>query len=443
MGIFITEFVKYGLFLYVFLNKKFCHLRIGIPMFLCMAAGLSGMIERRELPLLVATGCTVFVWGLCMSCAAKKRAGAILKSVFFISCIDQPLFYTAEGIFLLLDFKITNTALFFGDNLVLIFIFLICGFAKTKVHRENPKIKKICSVIIYPVAAIIMISMFMIISGIPFLVEYVQPRKEISVYFYVFSSLAYLSLACVGAAFLYIVYLNRKKEELLQKEKLLQTTQKNYYETMLAKEEDTKKFRHDMQNHFLCLQDMMEHAEIDQAKAYMSHIQEYFVQISKRSYQTGNMILDSILNYYLPVLQQDTQIEITGTCIGKIAVADVELCTIVSNLVQNAAEELKRIEGREKVFELRIHTGRKNMQIEIANSTDRPEKQNGSQGLPRTTKPEQGLHGIGLSNVEETVEKCQGIFEWNCNGGKFLVKVVLPLKEEKNFEDGETEDRDL
>ncbi len=39
----------------------------------------------------------------------------------------------------------------------------------------------------------------------------------------------------------------------LETEKLLRQTQKSYYETMLQKEEDTRRFRHDIINHLMCL----------------------------------------------------------------------------------------------------------------------------------------------------------------------------------------------
>ncbi len=40
------------------------------------------------------------------------------------------------------------------------------------------------------------------------------------------------------------------------------------------------------------------------------------------------------------------------------------------------------------------------------------------------------------------MEEMWGV-HWNCNNSKFLVRVVLPLKEKRGFKDVETEDRDL
>ena len=47
--------------------------------------------------------------------------------------------------------------------------------------------------------------------------------------------------------------MNEKMKETVDIEKRLRNSQKNYYEMLLQKEEETRKYRHDITNHLMCL----------------------------------------------------------------------------------------------------------------------------------------------------------------------------------------------
>ena len=52
-------------------------------------------------------------------------------------------------------------------------------------------------------------------------------------------------------------------------EKTLKDTQKNYYEAMLAKEEDTRRFRHDVLNHLIALGELAKQGEMKPVADYV------------------------------------------------------------------------------------------------------------------------------------------------------------------------------
>ncbi|MEF9839372.1 MAG: GHKL domain-containing protein, partial [Lachnospiraceae bacterium] len=151
-------------------------------------------------------------------------------------------------------------------------------------------------------------------------------------------------------------------------------------------------------------------------------MQEKLSIIQKKCYITGNDILDILLNYYLMQVK-NTQISVKGKCICKPEINDLDFCTIFSNLIQNAVEETERQCGRMKYIDINIKQGQIYLVIEIKNSSDLIIKE--GQMLFKTKKMDRQNHGIGLRNVQESVNKNRGIFEMGGDGNTVSVKVTL------------------
>ena len=212
----------------------------------------------------------------------------------------------------------------------------------------------------------------------------------------------------------------------LEMEKTLKDTQKNYYEAMLAKEEDTRRFRHDVLNHLIALGELAKQGEMKPVADYVEEIQGDIVKIQQKCYSIGNTIIDAFLNYYVQMLEEDVEVSVTGCLTQEIAISDVELCTIFSNLIKNSVEELKKNGEGKKYLKIKVSSGQQAFKIEISNSISREGEIQGE--LPETTKKDKKNHGIGLRNVTETVEKNEGIFEWKAADACFQAVVTLPLR---------------
>ena len=67
------------------------------------------------------------------------------------------------------------------------------------------------------------------------------------------SAMSMLGIVILGLVLIYIYGMNQKMKSYLEIERMLKQTQKNYYEAVIEKEENTKKFRHDISNHIMCI----------------------------------------------------------------------------------------------------------------------------------------------------------------------------------------------
>ncbi|MGF7144385.1 sensor histidine kinase regulating citrate/malate metabolism [Anaerotaenia torta] len=214
----------------------------------------------------------------------------------------------------------------------------------------------------------------------------------------------------------------------MKTEYLLRHLQKSHYEIMLAKEEETRSFRHDISNHIMCLGEITKTGNLTEATRYIEQMQTALSEIQKKSYITGNEILDAILSYNIYRLGDGVNIHIAGFCNGILDVSNVELCSILSNPLQNAVEALIRQQEGRKYLNIHMHSTPNNFQLEIQNSFD-PEDNIMINGLPYTKKPDNKNHGIGLKNVKRLVEKNNGLFQLDIQPGEFNVLIILPMKE--------------
>lgn len=193
------------------------------------------------------------------------------------------------------------------------------------------------------------VSMLLTLTGLQFVVESQTNQR----FMLVAKILSIVSILSVFALVLFIFYMNHvnlKMKNYLDMEQLLRENQKSYYEAMLAKEEETKKFRHDITNHMICLNELLQNDRKVEAISYVGEVERKISAIQQYYYCVGNIIFDSIMNYYLPQLGQDVTIKVVGKCEEELEIKEFELCTIFSNLVKNAVEEIQRqSEGQKKL----------------------------------------------------------------------------------------------
>lgn len=240
-----------------------------------------------------------------------------------------------------------------------------------------------------------------------------------------FSSLKIIVLVAISVLIGFVAYIrssNDRLEQLVKTERHLKKLQKNYYEMMLEKEKITKQYRHDMNNLLVGLTAV---AKEDGPKTlkYVEGLDEKTRKPYERLYYTGNSLLDTLLDYYVQQIPKDVSVKVTGKCQREIPVSDIDMCTIFSNLIQNAVEELQRVECDDNFFSFAIRQGKQNLNITLSNRC-RPAKR--KKGLSfQTSKQDIDNHGIGLRNVLETVENNGGEISFERRDDVFTCSVTF------------------
>lgn len=202
-------------------------------------------------------------------------------------------------------------------------------------------------------------------------------------------------------------------------EKLIQS-QEQYYTMLLQKEEETRKFRHDIKNHLNCMRLLFEDKKFDDLEDYFDKIGASILEL-RPELQIGNDLISAILNDVADK-HSDVSIEIIGKLPSSIRLDNTDVCTIFYNLFDNA---FSAAEGSEKKsVEISVKLLGENLFFIIKNTVlHKVEIEN---NVLKTEKHDKEQHGFGSGNAVRCAEKNGGALTYKCSDTHFEAELILP-----------------
>ena len=182
----------------------------------------------------------------------------------------------------------------------------------------------------------------------------------------------------------------------------------SYYITQAQTLEEMRRFRHDYKNMLSGLKVLIDSGEYKRASEYLSSIATRFDGMSKKSVSySDNMLADAVLQN-LARRCESAGVTFSGSLsISKeIPLGDPELCTVLSNLADNAFEAVQKVPEGERFITFSGSRRVKWLTITVENSydgvlfTDR--------GSIVTRKEDRVMHGLGLKSICSIVESVPG-----------------------------------
>ena len=178
---------------------------------------------------------------------------------------------------------------------------------------------------------------------------------------------------------------------------------------------------HDMKNHLLVLRNMERANQWDKLHDYLEEISKDILDDSTKIW-TGNNIVDLILNSKKK--QADSEgiaFSIGSNMIGDVPFKDGETISLLGNLLDNAIEACERIKSTEKWVTIRINRRYCLLYIEIENSIEEHPKEKNHRLI--SCKSEKEVHGYGLKNVRQIVDRYDGTYSYQIKENSFLTCV--------------------
>lgn len=215
-------------------------------------------------------------------------------------------------------------------------------------------------------------------------------------------------------------YLAKMNEEYLD-------IQQQYYLLLSQKNEDIKRFRHDIKNHFLCLRSITQEGDMTKVISYLNDLIPEIRDITEKV-STGSNVADAIINDAMTKYPEVT-IDVRGKLPNPLFIHAVDICTIFSNAINNALEAVLKFPAHaDKTISVQIKNWENNIYITILNPVmKKPLIINNE---IETTKPERSLHGFGLSNIKRCVAKYHGTIGLSSTDTEFTLELIL--KNENN-----------
>ena len=202
-------------------------------------------------------------------------------------------------------------------------------------------------------------------------------------------------------------------------EKLLKS-QENYYTMLLQKDKDTIKFRHDVSEHINCMYTLFNHGKNEELGEYFDKIGASLSELRPKI-QTGNDMLSAILNDSVNKYKS-VKYEIEGKMPNETALSNMDICTIFSNLFDNAFSAAAKSD--EKLVTVSFRFIGENFFCKVMNTVDH--KVNVINNTLVTEKNDKLNHGHGTYNARMCTEKNNGEITYSCDEKFFYAELVFP-----------------
>lgn len=205
---------------------------------------------------------------------------------------------------------------------------------------------------------------------------------------------------------------------------MMMIRQKDYYEQLLSKEEETKKYRHDIKRTYLRMLGYCDKEQYEQLKSYINNELGIIDKICRNDYDVGNDTINVILNYYLMPIKEKYEIDVSGFISEDLNIETRDLCVLFANLISNVVEAVCKIEHGK--IRIEIEQGKDYIRSVLEN-TFTGEIKYDHDGNPITSKKDKENHGIGLKNVKSIIKKYDGIMDIEVENGLFKTEVLLKM----------------
>ena len=231
-----------------------------------------------------------------------------------------------------------------------------------------------------------------------------------------------------------MIYLNRERNSRAILEKQVSSMQEQIAE-MEHVHSGIRSMKHDMKNTLTVIMQLADkngNAENTELHAYLSELNQTFDRLEFR-FKTGNTVVDTLLGMkYHEIMRTIPDLQLYADKLlfpDNLVIQSYDIGVILGNALDNAIEACKKQkaaeQGAETFIRLYSFSKRKMFFIRVENSFDGEVIRRQGAEFPTTTKPDQKVHGIGLTNIKNTAEKYHGGVDWTVKNRVFTLTVML------------------
>lgn len=401
-----------------FVYQKAGFIAVGLQL---IFSGINGYCRFTDKYLPLALISSLLSYSLIFACALifhKKKKRAIYVSAMFL-IIDSIMQSLSCIILELFSINYNQTYLTKGVSVIFNIISLLLV---TKLQRKRKNMIR-SGLKIIPDHLYVLILVALLLSGemfgcIPIDFERVKIRNNIIN----FSAVLIVPIFMVLIIYLLFNCISKQYFEnisLLMEKQVEQ--QVEHYKKINKLTDDLREFRHDYKNHMICLQSLLNNKQYDEALSYVKSITNQEILDSNKFF-SGNQIADAILTDKNELAQKNNcKIIFDGSVSDEISVSN--LCTILSNALDNSIEACSKIDSDEtQIIDVKCVASELIQIIRISN----PNLDNNA--VTETSKADRKNHGFGLSNIRRTVERMDGQMIISSQYPTFVLEIDFKVK---------------
>ena len=246
-----------------------------------------------------------------------------------------------------------------------------------------------------------------------------QTGRVLQVYI-VFSIALLMLLLCFYAIFLLMAASLNRNARLRQENQLL-IMQRQRYESLKAAIEEARQARHDLRHQLNQISMLVEEGDIEGLRGFLARSVSRIPSLETRFCE--NSAADSVVGYYCGLCgREEIPIHVRLDLPETLPVDEMDLCLVLSNLLENALEASLRTAAvrRQITVTAYLHAARL-LLIEVENPFDGTVKE--KDGVFRSSKRKGD--GVGLQSVRHIAERSGGASAFTYQDGVFRARVML------------------
>ena len=181
-------------------------------------------------------------------------------------------------------------------------------------------------------------------------------------------------------------------------------------------------WRHDYRNHINNMKIQLSEGNYDKLSDYLNELADDLDTVDS-VIKTGNVMADAILNSKLNVAEKmNIKLNVKANVPDKLPMSDVELCSMLGNILDNAVEACGTLPEEERFMRVYIGKLKGQLYLSVQNSAGKVRK---SKNTYLSTKD--GEHGYGLFRIDRVAKKYGGYVNRQNEEGVFATEIMVPL----------------
>lgn len=181
-------------------------------------------------------------------------------------------------------------------------------------------------------------------------------------------------------------------------------------------------WRHDYRNHINNMKIQLSEGNYDKLSDYLNELADDLDTVDS-VIKTGNVMADAILNSKLNVAEKmNIKLNVKANVPDKLPMSDVELCSMLGNILDNAVEACGTLPEEERFMRVYIGKLKGQLYLSVQNSAGKVRK---SKNTYLSTK--EGEHGYGLFRIDRVAKKYGGYVNRQNEEGVFATEIMVPL----------------
>ena len=236
----------------------------------------------------------------------------------------------------------------------------------------------------------------------------------------IYTFIAMIGIIIINVISIFLLIMEQKLyEQKIRQQVMLSAYQQKEkdIESILDMQKQNSKQRHDIKNVLILIRELIQDEKYSKALEVLDKYSTGYKNINVTEIVSNNIVLNYLLNRKINECR-DNGIDMGCYVLGNIeGIDDMDLYILLENLCDNAIEAARQCDN--STIRLQISEDNDRLYIDIGNTT----MFNVLKSNPdmNTTKKDKGIHGFGIMNIRDIIDKYNGTINYEQHGDNYLM----------------------